>query len=174
MNKTLKEIAEEWREVVGYEGTYEVSSLGRVRSLKSGAIMKPSVPIKRYPHLSLCLRGKRKDANIHRLVAMAFIPNPSNGEVVNHINGDKHDNRVENLEWCTQSENQQHAHDTGRFPIIRGEDFSWAKLTEAQVKRIRLIKEVSPRMFKTKIGKLFGVSRQTISYILSRQTWTHI
>ena len=109
---------EEWREIEGYEGLYLVSNQGNVRSLNyrhTGKIrnLKPQKDKKGYLAIGLCRNGGLKWGKIHRLVASAFIPNPENKPQVNHINGNKADNRAENLEWATDSENIRHAYKTG-------------------------------------------------------------
>lgn len=101
---------ETWRPVKGYEGHYEVSNLGNVRSIKFGKtlILKASYT-RGYKQVYLYLNGKSKHSPIHRMVAESFIDNPLNKEQVNHKNGIKDDNRLENLEWVTRSENTKHA-----------------------------------------------------------------
>ena len=94
---------EQWRDIEGYDGMYQVSDLGRVRSRKSGEwkIMKQDKSIKGYLNIGLCRDGKRKNISIHRLVADAFIQNDNIfNDQINHINEDKADNRASNLEWC--------------------------------------------------------------------------
>lgn len=113
-----KEIKEKWRPVVGYEGFYEVSSLGRVRSLnrvvqhadgissiRKGRVLKPLSDKYGYLVVHLCKDGKQTNKKVHRLVAKAFIPNPEGLPQVNHKNEVKNDNRVENLEWCDAAYN---------------------------------------------------------------------
>lgn len=99
-----------WKPVVGYEGYYEVSNLGNVRSLnynKTGSIklLSPSVLRSGRLQVLLCFDGRQKHKLVHRLVAEAFISNPENKPNIDHIDTDFTNNRVENLRWCTQSEN---------------------------------------------------------------------
>jgi hypothetical protein len=102
---------EEWRDIEGYEGLYQVSNMGRVKSLNHGkeTIMKPK--IEKYIRITLTKTNKRQIYYIHRLVAIAFIPNPENKPDINHIDGNKKYNYVENLEWVTPSENVRHSID---------------------------------------------------------------
>jgi len=119
---------EEWRDIKGYEGYYQVSNMGRVKCLPhpiyngkgwficKSHIMKPNVLAKGYFQLRISDKNfNNKCYQVHRLVALAFIsiPNPKDFNQINHINGNKQDNRVENLEWCNNSLNQLHAWRTG-------------------------------------------------------------
>lgn len=119
-------INEIWKDVPGYEGLYQVSNLGEVRSLpryekdknnklykRKGVILKQSKTTTGYWKVELCKNGTRKSLKVHRLVALAFIVNTFNKPFINHKDGNPLNNIVDNLEWCTQSENIQHAHDTG-------------------------------------------------------------
>lgn len=104
-----------WKPIVGWEKYYEVSNLGRVRSLHIRKSKNPIMPIfsnvqRGYMQVLLQANKYRKTYKVHRLVATAFIPNSENKPQVNHINGNKIDNRADNLEWCTNSENQIHAY----------------------------------------------------------------
>lgn len=120
------ETQEIWKDVNGYEGHYQVSNYGQVRSVdrivvrmyrggfsKAGKIVKPYVTPKGYLRIQLSKDGKLKNFMVHRLVALAFIENPNNKPEVNHKDGNKRNNFLENLEWVTSSENQIHAYDTG-------------------------------------------------------------
>lgn len=108
---------ESWRDVPGYEGFYEVSNLGRVRNSRTRHVLKNTATQYRggsYRYsVSLCKRGKQSTKKVHRLVAMAFIPNEGGKREVNHIDGNPLNNYAENLEWCTGSENMEHAYKNG-------------------------------------------------------------
>jgi hypothetical protein len=164
-----------WRDVKDYEGLYRVSNLGRVKSLYFGKerILKPFSE-RGYQYVELRRHGTRKGAIIHRLVATAFIQNPIGKREVNHKDFNKVNNHVENLEWVTKNENAKHAHEGNRYNPCLGEKNGSAKLTEAQVKRIRLIKEITPSLTLRVIADMFGVSKQLICDILLRKNWRHI
>lgn len=109
-----------WKDIIGYENHYQVNELGQIRTLKdsptckAGTVLKSQTNHKNgYVYQMLYKDGKQKLFRLHRLVAIAFLPNPYNYKQINHINGDKTDNRVENLEWCSQEQNMLHAYKTG-------------------------------------------------------------
>lgn len=121
---------EVWKDIEGYEGLYQVSNLGRVKSLErnvvySGQTRHVKERIMKQTekkggrceqgYLQICLKKNNvvKNFRVHRLVANAFIQNPEGKETVNHIDGNKHNNCVDNLEWLTQEENNKHAYTTG-------------------------------------------------------------
>jgi hypothetical protein len=116
---------EVWKDVVGYEGIYQVSNLGNVKRIsktrgvnikyKNDYILKPMDNGKGYLRVKLTNNGISKRVMLHRIIAEAFIPNIYNKKVVNHINCNLKDNSINNLEWCTQSENCLHAVKLGRW-----------------------------------------------------------
>ena len=125
----FEEIPEQWKAVVGYEGIYEVSNYGKVRNVKTGRILKLGKSKNGYLRVGLHKNGKQKYFLVHRLVAIAFIPNPDNKETVNHIDEDKTNNHVCNLEWMTQKENTRHSKCKKVLCIETGEVYD--SMTEA-------------------------------------------
>lgn len=108
-----------FKDIIGYEGLYKISNYGNVKSLpqrykvKDEIILKPFYNSLGYQIIKLCKNSKTKSWRIHRLIAIHFIPNPSSLPHINHINGIKNDNRIENLEWCDHEHNMRHANRTG-------------------------------------------------------------
>ena len=116
-----------WKDINGFENKYQISNLGRVKSLNNGKgfireRILTNVLDKGYLMVCLCKNSKPKNYRNHRLVAQAFIPNPLNKPQINHINGIRNDNRIENLEWCTGSENMIHAFKTGLQVVPKGKE----------------------------------------------------
>ena len=126
---------EHWKDVPGFEGLYQVSDQGRVRNVKRGKVLKPRTTPNGYQNVVIYRNGEPKALGVHRLVALAFIPNPGDKPEVNHRNGVKTDNHLTNLEWSTRSENQRHRYDvlgkrqTNGKPVLceeTGETFATA------------------------------------------------
>lgn len=103
---------ERWQDIEGYDN-YEVSTHGRIRNKRLGIIMRTHGNRGGYEQLCLTQNGNRRTCKVHRLVAETFIPNPDNLPQVNHIDGDKWNNNIDNLEWCTPQQNMQHAIESG-------------------------------------------------------------
>lgn len=163
-----------WKKIKNYEGLYEVSSLGRIKSLPrtttKGGILKQN---KSRFYLTVCLSKENqfRSLTVHRLVATHFISNPSQKAYVNHKDGNKFNNNIENLEWTTPSENKLHAVKNNLTHSPRGNKHWAAKLTEKQVIKMRL--ERSHKKLKN-IAKEYKVSIQLVSDILNRKRWKHI
>ena len=157
-----------WRDVRGYEGLYQVSNFGRVRSFHNSGmrILSPS-KVKGYLCINLFKDNKAKNFKVHRLVAQAFLPNPDNLPQVDHINTDKTDNRVENLQWVTGSENVKLTYQRGRT-VIHGENVYNAKLTTEKVAYIR---ENPDGLTQRQLAKKFNVCQATIGQIQRGETW---
>ena len=178
-------MSEQWKDIPGYAGLYQVSNMGNVKSLdrrvdngQGGTnivqerILKPICSTNGYAHVSPSRNGKVKNCLVHRLVLMTFNRMPEDGEGCNHINGVKDDNRIENLEWTTQLENIRHAIDVlGKD--TKGEGNGHSKLTEADVLEIRKL-HATGRYLQRELGKMFGVDKTTIGCMVRRDTWTHI
>lgn len=159
-----------WKDIEGYEGYYQVSNLGRVKSLRTKKNLTPVSD--NYGYQIVCLHsrsGTQKNHKIHRLVSFAFIPTDKKRPEVNHKNGIKTDNRVENLEWCSSSENKLHA-----FKLClrnnKGENGSHKLKNED----VFFIKYESKNIKASELAKQFKVSNATISLIRKGINWPHI
>lgn len=169
------------------EGKYEISNLGRVKSLarfdtrgvwRKEKFLKPrknkSTQKGYYLHVCLCNGGWQKNFKIHRLVAQAFIPNPLGKSEVNHKDGVKTNNVVTNLEWNTHTENCQHSCDTGLLVHVTGHSHGRQKLTEKDVTYIyRTFMKGKPReaFNASKIGKDYKVDGRAILNIYRKESW---
>jgi len=170
MNKEI------WKDINGYEGLYQISNLGRVKSLNKlkgkntktkEIIMNPSINKKGYKCIVLCKNSKQKHFRVHRLVAQSFIPNSENKKIVNHIDCNKINNHESNLEWVTHKENEIHAKANGLKP--HGESHGRAKLTKQDIYKI---KQLIKNNFKLKsIAFLFEISITHVSRIKNNKSW---
>lgn len=161
---------EDWKDIVGYATVYQVSNKGRVRSLShkvacgvgssrisKGRVLKFHIRKDRGVGVTLSIGSKTKTLKVHRLVAQAFLDNPDNKPQVNHIDGDRSNNKVSNLEWCTSKENMEHASSKG---------LCGKKLT---LKEVEIIKASS---FSNRVlAVAFNVSPCMVWYIKSNKWW---
>lgn len=175
------EVEEEWKPIVGFYN--EVSNHGRVRSVThvagngktyKGKILKPIITKSGY--VNVCLTTGNDESRItkrvHRLVAEAFVENPYDKDEINHKDGNKENNRADNLEWVTRSENEQHAYDNNLVKVLKGSEKPCAKLNEEDIQNIR--KEYEDGCLQIELAEQYGVARQTISSIVNRKAWTHV
>lgn len=177
-----------WQTVKGFED-YEISSCGRVKTkerlIKYNHAVTGSEHYRRskerelkvytnqlngYKFVQLYFEGKATNKNIHRLVAENFIDNESSLPVVNHIDGNKHNNTVDNLEWCTDAYNHEHATKTGL--VARGSRVASSKLNESTVHAIKWF--LNKSMSHSELAEAFQVSRPTITMIANNKSWDHV
>jgi hypothetical protein len=166
---------EVWKDIKDFEGLYQVSNLGNVKRLKSKRVLSERLigrSIDRYGYVKRVLskNGKNFCFTEHRLVGMTFIENPEDKSTINHINGIKEDNRLENLEWNTNLENKQHAINSG-LTNLKGIRHPKCKLTEEQV--LEIIK-IGFSQTRTSLSKKYGISRTNVLGIIRGKFWKHI
>jgi hypothetical protein len=176
---------ETWKDVRGYEGYYQVNSLGEIKSLErvvkthnqhgetimkiQERVLSPGTNNHGYSTIVLYKNGGKKTFTAHRLVAIAFIPNTENKPEVNHKDGIKSHNWIANLEWDTTSENQKHAFNSD----LKKPSYGNAKFTENQVKEIRWLYE-NTDLTLSGIARKFDSYKTLIFKIVHRLTWKHI
>jgi hypothetical protein len=166
---------EYWINIEGYEGLYQISNYGRVKSLSNNKerkekILRSKFNSCKYVLIELSKNNIRHMFLVHRLVAKYFINNPENKPDVNHKNGIKTDNNVDNLEWCTQSENELHAYRTRLKIHSKGKEWHTAKLTQKKVDEIRYIYSQGNTSY-IKLGLKFNVVPSNIAHIIKNRRW---
>ena len=160
---TEKEV---WKDIVGFEGFYQISNMGNVISYhkEEPRLLSPAPDKDGYLFTHIRgYKGKRKTLRIHRAVAEHFIDNPENKPQVNHINGNKADNRVQNLEWVTPSENMKHAIENGLWEWTPRKGGRKSVLTEEDINKIKTLRKKDSKTYtQVKLAGMFGVSRFSI------------
>lgn len=177
-------MSEQWKPVEGHEESYEVSDRGRVRSLdrevlysdgrrarRRGRVLKPRSDSSGYYQVGLYRDGKERMALVHHLVAAAYIGPRPEGYEVNHIDGDRTNNRAENLEYVTPDENRQHAIENG-LAQFDYESHPLVKLTERDVRSI--LAEAAAGTPRHELAHRYGVNASTISKIALGKRWPHV
>lgn len=164
---------ERWKDIKGFEKHSKISSTGKVWSYFSKRERKINIDKFGYTHLLFNGKNTRKNYSIHKLVALHFIPNPNKYTQINHKDGNKLNNNVENLEWCTIAENNKHARVNG-LQNIKGIKNPRACISEEQVRQIRNIKKLYPNFTYLQIGKIAKCSRDVVGGIVKNKTWKHI
>lgn len=193
-----------YKDIGGYYGDYQISNLGNVKSFKkTERLLKFGINATGYYHVGLSYNGLVKYHNVHRLVAETFIPNSNSKQCINHINGIKTDNRIENLEWCSYSENNQHSYDNKlHLPIIHSNETKnkmsvirlGKKHTTSSIEHMSIIKQGEKNKtaklknvdiveirklrkngltYKT-IGDKYNVTHACIYQICKNKSWKHI
>ena len=162
---------EVWKDVQGFEGLYKVSNLGNVFIVSKNRNQIPLKVKNGYLLVDLCNCGKKNRISIHRLVAIHFLSNEENKPQVNYKNGIKTDNRLENLEWATASENQRHSLNNGLKIPKKGEECKYSKITE---KDAIDIKYGYKGLIHKDIANIYGISRTTVIDIRKGRSWKHI
>ena len=173
-----------WKDVIGYEGLYQVSNLGNVKSLerivyeKNGnsrivkdRILRPSINRYGYHCVRLYKQSSGKTFSIHRLVCLSFLGQNIEKQYVNHIDGNKANNDLKNLEWCTIKENNIHCYKAGLKKASKGDSHYRSKITEEQAKEI---KYGYKGLTQNQIARLYGINRQSISKIRLGLNWSSI
>ena len=165
-----------WESIPGYKGEYLISSSGRVKNNKN-KLRKLQVDNKGYVKIALCKKGEVQQYAVHRLVAQTFISNSENKLEVNHKDGNKLNNCISNLEWCTSSENQKHAFSTGlqsltNYSIYKSKE-ALQKLTNEQTKEIKEL-YVTGEYTHRKLAGIYKVSHTTIGDVLRDKTYQPI
>ncbi len=172
---------EQWRDVVGYEGFYQISSVGRIKRIaggkgaRVGRILRLSIRTNGYISISLTKHNERRTVWVHRLVCIAFLGLPPARHEVNHKNGVPSDNRIENLEWVTHDANMKHAHVVlGRaMTKAKGENQGHSKLTNDQVREMRQLHATGNYTCRL-LSLRYGVCNSNINRIVNRKMWKHI
>lgn len=175
-------IMEQWLPCPGHEIKYRVSTFGNVKSVpyyrmdgvfQRGKLLSQFPASNGYSYVWIWDGGKRYKYNVHRLIAKAFLKNPDNKFTVNHINGNKRDNRIENLEWATSKENIAHAWESGLSKARVGVDVATHKFTPEQVLEVREIWSKGGITQKA-LSRKFKMCPMTVCLIVNRKIWSHI
>lgn len=168
-------IAEEiWKDIKGYEGSYQISNLGRAKSFKSKTekIMRFSKAGRNYDTICLMQNGKVNRQYIHRLVAIHFLENPTNLREVNHKDGNKQNNNVNNLEWVSLIDNLKHAREVLGF-VYRGEKHYATKLKDSDI--VDIIKKYRTGNYTYKqLSSIYNIGDRGIQKIVTRKRWSHV
>ena len=169
------------KDIDNFRRKYAITANGEVwsypkqrgRFIQRGKYLKQI--IKKHGYLTVCLAKNKKHfyPTVHRLIATAFISNPTHLPQVNHKNGIKTDNRIENLEWCSPQSNIKHAFLNGLIISPRGEKHYKTHLKEKDIKTIRSLYETSAKTHK-EISLAYKISRRGIGNIIQRRTWKHV
>lgn len=174
---------EEFKDIPGWEGMYQAGNHGTVRSLdrivvsctgkayhRKGKIMPQHYNEDGYRVVYLTRNGRDRTLGVHRAMALAFIPNPDNKPMVNHLNAKRDDNRLDNLEWCTNAENIKHSFNLG-ISDNRGDKHPRRVLTMEMVRQIR--NELATGKTPQEVADIVGTKRRNVYAVRDRQNWNY-
>jgi hypothetical protein len=172
-----------FKDIPGWEGKYQVSNIGRIKSLprmvvactgkvynRKERILKQTTNEDGYKVVYLSKEGKDYTLGVHRAIALAFIANPENKPMVNHINANRADNWVDNLEWCTNAENIQHSFNLG-ISDNKGDKHPRRVLTMEMVRAIR--EELANGKTPQQVADIVGTKRRNVYAVRDRQNWNY-
>ena len=176
-----------WKDIKDYEGLYQVSSNGIIKSLprtiikrngqhqkRQGKILSPSLDRYGYPKVVLHKNNIKKNESIHKLVGVSFLNKKETQNQINHLDGNKLNNNIKNLEWVSAKDNTQHAIKNGLRNPSKGSRNGMAKLNEVQVKEIKDILKNYKRGMYAELARKYNVEDHAISNIRNNITWVHI
>ena len=167
------------KDIKGYEDLYFATSNGQIWSCKTRSYLSQNKDKRGYLRVALRKDGIERTEKVHRLVLSAFVPQPKGKDQVNHIDGNKKNNNLNNLEWVTGKENMQHSFAMGLEKGRKGEEHNMAKLSNEDVLTIRKlyaggITDCGKKYSQRALAKMYGVKQSTIWGILHRVNWSHI
>lgn len=172
-----------WKDIDGYNGFYQVSNLGNIKSIggrigtaiRQPRVLKQNLNAYGYPKVRLQRGSKDQTVTVHRLVALHFVQNPNKEETVNHIDGNKANNVYSNLEWTNRSGQMIHAYKLNLKTARVGASNSNAKLTPDEVRYIRAHYKKNDREFgSSALGRKFGVTHRVITLVANGETYRDV
>lgn len=170
-----------WKNIDGYDGMYQISNFGNIRTWfkppsgirKTPILRRQDITYQGYHLITLSKNGTKKRYSVHRLVAFAFIPNPENKPFINHIDFNKSNNHFSNLEWCTQKENVKHTIENNRKSTPKGEAHYASRLSKKDVLNIKNLCS-DPSISQYDIAKIYDIDQSHVSKINSGSAWNHL
>ena len=183
-NTATPNVSQDRRPIPGYEDLYEIDQQGNVfaiqehKHLKAGRKKNVGIDPAGYVRIALCRDGKTKFRLIHRLVMISWQPIEGCDKLdVNHLDGNKQNNDINNLEWATHAENMRHAGEVlnaWQKRNQRGDKAGYHKLTEANVREIRRLWDNGRGVSRKDLAAIYGVTREAIGLVVRRKLWQHV
>lgn len=161
-----------YKDIPGYEKRYRIYEDGRIWSYRSKRFLRQFIDNDGYIRHTLCVNNKRKNQTLHRWIYLAFIGDIPKGKQVNHKDGNKINNSIENLEVMTHQQNVVHAWENGLQKRRVGSKMWSSKLKEKDIQKIRSLYKKGHS--QKEIGEMFGITQSNISHIVNSNTWSHV